>query len=77
MKSLKSPSRTTALSRRFAATLCATLALWTLMPPASAMVIEGVRFDDATRLGGCEEKDAFAGTNCIVTRDGSLPAEIL
>lgn len=70
MKSLKSPSRTTALPRRFVATLCATLALWTLTPPASAMVIEGVRFDDATRLGGKELALNGAGLRSVFVIKG-------
>lgn len=45
-------SRRSALPLRLAATLCATLAFGVLLPSASAMEIEGVRFDDAARLGG-------------------------
>lgn len=52
MKSTQSSSRRATLPRRLAVSLCATLALGLLLPSVSAMEIDGVRFDDAVRLGG-------------------------
>ncbi|GAA0838021.1 chalcone isomerase family protein [Cupriavidus pauculus] len=52
MKSEPSTPRRSAFPRRLAASLCATLAFGLLLPTASAKEIEGVRFDDAARLGG-------------------------
>jgi len=73
MKSLKSPSCPTALPRplrRCAATLCATLALCVLAPQASATEIEGVRFDDATRLAGKELQLNGAGLRSVFVIKG-------
>ncbi|MGO4307415.1 MULTISPECIES: chalcone isomerase family protein [unclassified Cupriavidus] len=49
---MKYAIRRSALPRKLVAAICATVALAVLAPQVSAMEIEGVRFDDAARLGG-------------------------
>lgn len=74
MKSTQSLSRRSTLPRRLAVLLCATLAFGMLLPTASAMMIEGVRFDDAARLGGKQLPLNGAGLRSVFVIKGYVAA---